>query len=96
MADQDTPFDGDGDQQEQRLAGWVRFFAVIYRIVLVVGLLALVAGVVLLFVVDWLRAWILLLPAALIILGILLARVEYRLDLRRYHLHNPKPKEVED
>ena len=88
MAEQDQPINGDADMQEKRLAGRVRFYAVVYRIVLIAGLLLLIAAVALLLVTDLFSAWILLLPAALIALGIILARVEYHLDVRLYNLRN--------
>jgi len=88
MAEQEKPIDGEASKQERRLTGWVRFYAVVYRIVLIAGLLVLIAAVVLLFVTDLFNAWILLLPAALIALGIILARIEYRLDVRLYDYHN--------
>ena len=94
MTEQENPLHQDGDQQEKRLSRWVRFFAVLYRVVLVAGLLTLIAALVLLIVTDLLTAWILLLPAFLIALGIVLARVEYRLDLRLYNLHNQEPEQT--
>jgi L-asparagine transporter-like permease len=91
MAEHDEDMSVEAEKQQKKLTGWVRFFAVLYRIVLVAGLLALVAVVVLLLATDLFNAWVLLLPAALITLGIVLARVEYRLDLRLYDLHNQEP-----
>lgn len=88
MAEQDQSIKGDAALDEKRLARQVRFVAVIYRIVLIAGLLVLIAAVVLLFVTDLFNMWILILPAALIALGIGLARVEYHLDMRLYHIHN--------
>jgi hypothetical protein len=87
MAEQDQPFEEDAALIEKRLARRERFFAVVYRIVLVAGLLGLIATVVLLFATDLFSIWILLLPVALIALGIILARVEYRLDMRLYAIH---------
>jgi len=87
MGEQEKQVQDEQGIPETRLAGWVRFYAVIFRIVLVLGLLALIAAIALLLVSDLFSAWILLLPAVLIILGLVLARVEYRLDMRLYHFH---------
>ena len=91
MAEQVQPNNGDTHNQNNHLARRARFFAVVYRFVLIIGLLALVTAVVALLVTDLFTAWILLLPAFLIALGIILARVEYRLDMRLYHLHKQDP-----
>jgi uncharacterized membrane protein len=88
MAEQGQAKKRVGEENEKRLIRQVRFIAVIYRIVLMAGLLVLITAVVLLLVTDLFTAWILILPAALIALGIVLARMEYRLDMRLYHLHN--------
>lgn len=87
MAEQDQSFEEDTALIEKRLVRRLRFYAVVYRIVLITGLLVLITAVVLLFATDLLSAWILLVPAALITLGVILARVEYRLDMRLYNLH---------
>jgi len=73
---------------EKRLARWVRFLAVIYRVVLVAGLLTLITAIVLLIVTNLFTGWILLVPIALIVGGVILARVEYRLDMRLYNFNN--------
>lgn len=88
MAEQDQSFEEDTALIEKRLVRRLRFFAVVYRIVLITGLLVLITAVVLVFATDLLSVWILLLSAALITLGVILARVEYRLDMRLYNLHN--------
>ena len=88
MADQENPLNREANLHDKHLARRVRLFAVVYRIVLIAGLLVLIAAVVLLFVTDLFSAWILLLPGVLIALGIILARFEYHLDMRLYHLQN--------
>ncbi len=87
MAEENKQKQSEKGIQETRLARRVRFYAVTFRIVLILGLLALIAAVALLLVTDLFNAWIFLLPAVLIILGLVLARVEYRLDMRLYHFH---------
>lgn len=76
-------------KHHKRLAFWVRFIAVVYRIVLVAGLLVLTAAIVMLIATDLLSAWILTVPAVLITAGVVLAWVEYRLHSRSFDLHNP-------
>ncbi len=89
MAEQDEREHGDVGQEEKRLTRWVRFYSLAYRIILTAGLLMVVAAAVVLLVTELFTAWILLVPAALITLGLILARVEYRLDMRLYGLQNP-------
>lgn len=84
-AEQDQHSREDSTRQKACLAASTRLFAIVFRIVLISGILAFAAAVGLLLITDRFRTRILLLPAVLIGLGILLARVEYRLDLRSYH-----------
>ena len=88
MAGQDVSEHGDVDQQAQRLAGLVRFYGVVYRITLAFGLLILVAAVGVLILTDLITIKTLVLPVFLIAVGLILARVEYRLDMRLYDLQN--------
>lgn len=73
---------------EKRLWGWVRFAGVIFRLMIIVGLLLLVLSIVLLAVTSLFRLWILILPFSLISLGIILARIEYHLHGRLYTLQS--------
>lgn len=72
------------------LRGWVRFFAVIYRIILVVGLLLLAATAVLIYFTRRTYLWVVPIPLGVIALGFLLAHVEYRLYRR---MHDPQDQE---
>jgi len=96
MAEQEIPRDQEPDQQTERLAKRVRFFAVIYRIILAVGLLLMAATAVLIFFTRLTYLWVVVVPLGLIALGIFLARVEYDLDLRLYSLENQEPNQGED
>jgi L-asparagine transporter-like permease len=96
MAEQEIPPHAELNQQTERLAKQVRFFAVIYRIILAAGLLLLAATAVLIFFTRRTYLWVVVVPLGLIALGILLARVEYNLDLRLYSLENQEPNQGED
>lgn len=80
----------------KRLAGWMRFTAVIYRIILVVGLLLLAATAVLIWFTRRTYLWVVIMPLGLIALGILLAWVEYRLHMRLYNLNNQELSDGEE
>lgn len=77
--------------QPERVAGKLRFYGVIFRVALIAGLLLLVAAVILLIFTDLIGFWFIILPLALITIGIVLARVESRLHLRLYHLNSQDP-----
>lgn len=67
------------DEGREQLANRIRALGTAYRILIVVGLLLLGATVVVLIFTSFLSRWWLLLPVILILLGIILARLEYRL-----------------
>jgi L-asparagine transporter-like permease len=96
MAEQEIPPHAELDQQAERLAKQARFFAVIYRVILAVGLLLMAATAVLIFFTRRTYLWVVIVPLGLIALGIFLAWVEYRLDLQLYSLENQAPKQEED
>jgi len=96
MAEQEIPPHAELDQQAERLAKQARFFVVIYRVILAVGLLLLAATAVLIFLTRRTYLWVVIVPLGLIALGIFLARVEYRLDLQLYSLENQEPNQGED
>ncbi len=76
------------DKQVKRLQIWARFFAILFRIMIVAGLLLLVVMIVALIFSSLMYAWLLVIPLGLIILGILLAWLEYDLHKRLYALSN--------
>ncbi len=96
MAGQDGSEQKGLGPQAQRLAGLVRFYGVIYRVTLAFGLLILVAAVVVLILTDLITIKTLVLPLVLIAVGLILARVEYRLDMRLYDLQNQASKAGEN
>jgi hypothetical protein len=91
MAEQEIPPHEEREHFAEGLAQRVRFFAVIYRIILALGLLLLAATAVLIFFTRRAYLWVVVVPLGLIVLGIFLARVEYRLDLQLYSLENQEP-----
>ena len=74
------------EKETRRLYKWERILAVLFRIVIILGLALLVLVIVLLFVVDAFGGWILIAPFVVVATGILLAWLEYRLHLRVYAL----------
>lgn len=80
----------------RRLTGWRRFFAVVYRVILTLGLLLLFAFTGLVFLTGRSYAWTLVFPILLIALGIFLAWVEYRLHMRLYSLNNQELSDSEE
>jgi L-asparagine transporter-like permease len=96
MAEQEFPPNEEREQHAERLAKRARFFAVIYRIILATGLILMAATAVLIFFTRRTYLWVVVVPLGLIALGILLARVEYHLDLQLYSLENQEPEQGED
>jgi len=96
MAEQEIPPHEEREQHTEKLAKRARFFAVIYRIILAAGLLLLAATAVLIFFTRRAYLWVVVVPLALIALGIFLARVEYLLDLQLYSLENREPGQGDD
>jgi uncharacterized membrane protein (UPF0136 family) len=96
MAEQEIPPHEEREQHAERLVKQARLLAVIYRIILAAGMMLLVATAVLIFFTRRTYLWVLIVPLGLIALGIFLAWVEYRLDLRLYSLENQEPAQGED
>ncbi len=63
-------------RQRQHLLG------VVYRLVIIFGLIFLVVGFILVVFTAFIPYWFLIFPVALIIIGILLARIEYTLHMK--------------
>lgn len=97
MTEDNQPTQRETIQQREHQVKKARLLGVGYRVVLVSGLLTLIAILVLLiFTRRMIVVMLLLLPAALIALGVILAWVEYRLDLRLYHDQVHVPTNGED
>lgn len=75
----------------KKLTTWVNLLGVLFRILIIVSLVAFTAIFVLLLVTSLLQIWFLLLPIALLALGIILARLEYLLYDRAYDLKTHLP-----
>jgi L-asparagine transporter-like permease len=96
MAEREIPSQKELEQHAERLAKRARLIAVIYRIILTAGLLLLAAAAVLVFFTRRAYLWVLSVPLVLVALGIFLARVEYRLDLKSHSLEYRGSKPGED
>lgn len=73
-------------EKMKRLLGWKRFLGVLFRILILSGLIFLVVLTAGLIFASWFRWWTVLLAAGLIVLGVVLARCEYQLHQRLYSL----------
>jgi uncharacterized membrane protein len=76
--------------QIQRLSNWIQLLSIVYRILIVLGLVVLLLMILLLALTTRFSSWILLVPAILIGAGILLAWLEYTLHTRRLRLAEPQ------
>ncbi|MDF1520421.1 MAG: hypothetical protein RQ728_01440 [Brevefilum sp.] len=76
------------DEQEQKteqpaevdvagLARWQKILGVVYRLVIIVGILSFALGAVLVILTDIIPFWFMTFPILLVIIGIILARFEY-------------------
>jgi len=61
---------------------WQRFLAVVYRLVIIFGLVLLALGAVLVILTSIIPFWSLVFPMVIIIIGLILARVEYNFHKR--------------
>lgn len=91
MTDQPQQPDPQYQRRIQKLTTWVNLLGVLFRILIIVSLVAFSAIFVLLLVTSLLQIWFLLLPIALLALGIILARLEYLLYNRAYDLKTHLP-----
>lgn len=74
----------DIEKKTKRLGAWLKLIGVLFRLMIVLGLILLVLVVGAILFTSLFRFWILVLPVSLIILGLILAWVEYRLHSRYY------------
>jgi L-asparagine transporter-like permease len=97
MTEDNQRTQGETISQREHQVKKARLLGVVYRVVLASGLLTLIAVLALLiFTRQMIVVMLLLLPAALIAVGIILAWVEYRLDLRLQHDQVQAPTNGED
>ena len=69
-------------ENQERLAKWVRLLGVVFRILILSGLVILVLSIGLVLFTNLLRCWMLGFPLAIVVIGVLLARIEYLLYKR--------------
>lgn len=72
--------------QTKRLSKRIRLLPVLYRILIILGLVSLALSIFLLAFNSRFSFWILLAPGLIVALGILLAWIEYKLHNRHYQL----------
>jgi len=72
--------DGKGPTPEMEPSRqWRRFLAVIYRLVIILGIVLLAVVFVLVVITTFVPYWAVAFPMVLIIVGVILARLEYTL-----------------
>jgi hypothetical protein len=91
MTAPDQEHTSESDPRAKSQGSWARLIAVIYRIILVLGLLLLGATAVLIFFTRRTYLWVVSVPLGLITLGVILAHVEYRLYQRLHPSQNQEP-----
>jgi uncharacterized membrane protein len=69
-------------EQQRRLKNWVQLLGVLFRILILSGLVILIFAVILVLFTNLVRWWMLGFPLAIIVMGVLLARIEYLLYKR--------------
>jgi hypothetical protein len=69
-------------KNQARLAKWVRFLGVVFRILILGGLALLIFMIGLVLLSDFLQWWMLGFPLLIVGIGVLLARIEYWLYRR--------------
>ena len=72
----------------KRLSWWKRLLAVLFRFLLLSGLILGVGIIAALIFASWFRLWAALLAVGLIVLSVILARLEYHFHQRLYDLEN--------
>jgi hypothetical protein len=78
------------------LVVWVRLTAVIFRVLIILGLITLIIFTILLSFTNIFTIWILAIPIDLILIGIGLARLEYRFHGRLYANEITGPDQIEN
>ena len=71
------------EQEPSTLQKWQRFFGVVYRVVILIGLIAFVLGAVVVVFTDLILAWQMVFPVIIILVGVIFARVEFLLYKRQ-------------
>lgn len=84
------------ETMKKGLAGWVRLTRVLFRVLIILGLIALIIFTILLSLTNIFTIWIMAIPLVLILIGIFLARLEYRFHGRLYTDQNTGPDQIEN
>jgi uncharacterized membrane protein len=74
--------EGRSDEQQKRLKNWVQLLGVLFRILILSGLVILIFAIILVLFTNLVHWWMLGFPLAVIVSGVLLARIEYLLYKR--------------
>lgn len=69
-------------RKADRLKKSARLLTVIFRIIIIFGLMLFISTVALILLIPIITAWILILPLIVIAFGVILARIEYALHKR--------------
>lgn len=78
--------DPDIEKKAERLRTWLKLVGVLFRLMIVLGLILLMLVMAAILFTSLFRFWILVVPVLVIALGLLLAWVEYKLHDRYYAL----------
>lgn len=81
--------------EEKRLAGWVRFVSILFRVLIILGLISSAILIILLISTNIFSVWILVTPLVLILIGIGFAWLEYHLHDRLYSAGSKKIDQID-
>ena len=81
--------------KEKQLAGWVRLTAVLFRVLILLGLISLLILIIFLAFTNIFTIWILAVPVALLLTGIGIARLEFYLHDRLYAAGYKKTNQID-
>jgi len=88
MAKTPQTTESEAERKIGRLSAWVRLLAVLFRVLIILGLTGIVIILILLLAVSHIKVWLLLIPVFALVLGLVLARSEYRLYNRLYEMEH--------
>jgi|LDZT01.1.fsa_nt_gi hypothetical protein len=82
MDEQKQKTEQPADLNKAGMHRWQRILGVVYRLVIILGLLSFVLGAVLVVFTDWIIALQMIFPVLLTLIGVVLARLEFVLYKR--------------
>ena len=91
MANAPKTKESDRERRIRRLSAWVRLLAVLFRVLIILGLTGFLVTFILLLAASNLKVWLILVPSFILGLGLGLARLEYRLYNRLYEMEHSTP-----